>query len=551
MKILTKNFHVYLLVVLTMILALPSLVSGINGEDVFLHTGHDVLWHMSVAAEVKRGLPLMYPAMDGVKLTNYHYFTDLAVGALNLILNIPLFTVYYRILPLALIGLLIFRIYKLSFLITKNKFASTLATISALTAGSSAFLLPLLINKNDWQGGAFMLDPIYTQLVNPHGVLGLALLFWGIYHTLVSIKTANEKDCLKHLYFAFLLFSVLFAVKIFYALPALFALFSINLFYIFKRGSRYIIPPALAVLTVLLITLSISDGNSLGSVIEFRPMWLLIKMAEQDNRFPLPDLMLKRAHYIYTNNIFRIFQQDLKLLLIFFLGNFWIKLLGIYFLIRSFWQMELKIFLLVLITTSIFLTLFFVPNPDNFNAVQFGHVAVVLSGWLFGLFVALNFNKLTAVGLVILVSTTFWLEFPEYAKTSGVTLTKSEYDALEFIRKQTPVGSVFLVDSGRGNEVAFVSGLGERRTYFDDYKTTQLLGIDYQDRSDMQNMFFNGYMNNSDMAKFLTVSNIKYIFVYEPNEQIKNYVPLESIYSNDKVSLYVFDRDKIENNEGS
>lgn len=543
MKQLQTRVHLVILLILVIVLSSPSLLSGVQKDgSIFLHTGHDVLWHMSVAAEVKRGLPLIYPAMNGVLLTNYHYFTDLAVGIINFIPNIPLFFVYYRFLPLLLISTLVWRIYTLSHLLTKNKFSSTVATVASLISGSAAFLLPILIKKNNWQGGAFMLSPTYTQLVNPHSILGFVILFWGIYYIVLS----QESEKFKNIFKASLLFPILFAIKSFYAIPSLIAVSLLSFINIFGKDKSYkfLLPPITSALIVFGIYLLINNGHlpKEGSL-TFRPMWLLLKMAEQGNRFPLPELILKRQHFLETGNQIRLLLQNTQLILTFLIGNFWIKLLGIYFLFKSKWKNDLKVFFTLLIIISILVTLSFVTLPDNFNAMQFGRVATIITSWLFGLFVGLRYKKVKAIALLILVSATFWLEFPKYTKTSGLKLTYSEYESLEFIKKETPLDSVFLVDVKKGNNNPLVTGLGERRTYFDDYKTTQLLGLDYVKRSKLQENFFNKDMSQTEADSFIKDNHINYIYFYKPDQEnayVFDY--LTKVFQNKSITVYKINR---------
>lgn len=538
MKRILKNSHLIILIILVILLSFPSLISGIpqNGK-VFLHTGHDVLWHMSVAAEVKRGLPLTYPAMNGVLLTNYHYFTDLTVGLLNLILRIPLVVVYYKILPLIFISLLVWRVYKVTFLLTNNKFTSTIATISTLISSSAAFTIPLFIGKADWQSGAFMLSPTYTQLVNPHSVLGFVVFFWGLYFVILSQKKDKYASLLK----ASLIFSILFAIKSFYAIPPLVAVSLISLANIsFKNKSyKFLLPPVYSFAIALLIIITIMRGELFDhKSLEFRPMWLLVKMVENSNRLPLSEFILKRNHFLDTKNIVRVWIQNISLFFIFIVGNFWIKLLGIYYLLKSQWKTELKVFLLLIISISFTITLFFVPIPDNFNAMQFGRIANILVGWLFGLFIGLHFKKLYAISLLIIVGMTFFLEFSSYSTNSGLRLSVKEYESYEFIRKETPLNSIFLVDPEKGNNNPLITGLGERGTYFDDHKTTQLLGIDYIERDRLQKMFFEGGMENKKSEIFLINNDIDYIYSYKHlPEQRYNKLNIETVFKNDQVSI--------------
>ena len=525
------------LIILAILILLPSFMSGVIGDgSIRLHTGHDVLWHMSIAAEAKRGLPLIYPGMDGVILNNYYYFTDLLIGYIHILTSIPLFTLYYRIIPALLISLLIWRIYKLSFLLSQHRFASIFATISALISSSAGFLLPIFTNRNKWNGGAFMLSPTYTQLVNPHSILGFVIFFWGIYYYVLSTKRHQFYNLLK----ATILFSILFAVKTFYALPVLILVVFISLIKFKKNNdTRYLINPMLSITMVLFIYLIVSGGLNLNSkALEIRPGWLLVKMIENSERFPQPEMILKRLHYLSTNNMLRIWQQNIKLLIIFILGNFWIKLAGIYLMIRSEWKDEIKIFFSFLILLSIALTLIIVPNPDHFNAMQFGRTATIIVSWLFGLFVAIKFNKIIAFILILISTMVFWGEYFQYTIYSSTVIQKSEYSANIFIKNNTAIDSQFLIDTKKGNLQFYVSGIGERRTYFDDYKVSQLIGVDYLERSRLQKQFFNNEMNSTKITNFLRTNNIDYIYTYQPNTIIDTYEITSLYFENDTIMIY-------------
>ncbi len=528
-----------LLAGIIILITAPSWKSGLQKDGSFvINTGHDLLWHLSLAAETKRSLPPTFPAMNNTPLYNYHYLTDTVFGLLHQTFKIPLPLLYFKIAPLILVSLLSLGILKLSKLLTKSNFASFLALITALFSGSLAFASPWLNKNQAWTGNAFMLSLPYAILVNLHSILGFALLFWGLYYFTLSLKNKHFKN---HLLSVFL-FTLLFTIKTFYALPILLSLGVLSL----KKGlknPKYLATISASFLLVLLAYKLTSQNYTQihRPTLEWQPGWLLTKMVEDQNRFPLPNFFLKQLHYQETQNVLRLTQLSFYKLAIFILGNFWIKLLGLVFLLKSKWPKELKIFLSLTIFFSLFLTLTLVPNPDHYNAMQFGRVAVILIGWLFGLYLAQKLPKKIALPLLFISLTTFYFDFFAPNKMKGLVISPLEYQALEYIQKNAPLESIFLVDSQKGNKIMLVSGLGQRRVYFDDYKVAQLIGADYQPRSKSQKDFFEGKMNLDQINQFLKITKADYLYLYQPLFRLDQYELPEPIFNNPEVAIFKLD----------
>ncbi|MFH1289304.1 MAG: hypothetical protein ABIH88_01115, partial [Patescibacteria group bacterium] len=75
--------------------------------------GHDGIWHLALARQIFNGFPPPHPLMSGEVLTNYHYFYDFLLSAVNKVTNIPFETLYFQIFPF----LLVFFLGGLSFLV--------------------------------------------------------------------------------------------------------------------------------------------------------------------------------------------------------------------------------------------------------------------------------------------------------------------------------------------------------------------------------------------------------------------------------------------------
>ncbi len=525
------------LLIFAVILTSPLLLSRLLPNGTMLINGSgDNLWHLSLAVETTKQIPPTFPLMSGIPLKNYHYFSDALWGTISLLSGIPIAITYFQIGSLSVTFLLVFLIFKLAQKFSLNDFWSVICVITTLFFGSAAFIKPLFIKGSDWSGNAFILDQPYDQLINLHTGIGYILIILGTYLVLQWISSKS----IKYGYLAAITLSLLFGVKIFFALPMVVAFGVVCLLQIEKNKYKNIFPAILLIILSGIIFFSISDktGFSHNAPLTFRPGWLLTKMVEDPERFSLNGFYLKYLHYQSKNNWPRLAQMEMEKIFIYILGNFWIKLLGLIYLIKSFKRsFKENIFLGLCILVSLSLPLVITPQPDPFNAVQFGQVAVIFLGFLLGVFLAKNkYGLLLLFVLSPLVIYSLGHDFFNSGKFHEYVIPKEEIMALDYLKINSGKDAIVMVDPIFDNKKTKVSALAERRTFFTGGIIPWLLGIDGTKRESVQESFFLSGTDVISIENIISEYGIKYIYASSSANFEKFGYPL--IYSNTLVSIY-------------
>lgn len=508
--------HLLLLLVLAIILASPLLISSIRPDGSMLINGSgDNLWHISLAIETQKQIPPTFPGISGVPLKNYHYFSDLIWGTLSKITNIEITTMYFQIGSLIVCFLLVFSIYKLANMFTKNKNWSIVCVLTTLFIGSAAFVKPLFIKGATWNGNVFMLDQPYDQLINLHTGIGYILFFLG---TILVFKWFST-GLLKYGYYAAFVLSLLFGVKVFFAIPIAIAFGIMCLIQIKETKFKSLLPAFLLFILSILIYTSISDKTSLGqnSPIIFRPGWLLTKMVEDPDRFHLDGYYLKQLHYQSKNNYLRLTQMEVEKVLMYILGNFWIKLLGVVYLIKSFKKhSKINIFLSLCIIISLALPLIITPQPESYNTIQFAQVAVLFLGFLLGLFASSSTKNTIFVALLTPVFLfSFYKDFINQKKFNEYVISKEEMSALYYLKNNTDKDSIVIVDSAFNNNMR-VSALAERRTFYTGENISWIFDITDKKRNEIETKFFNPNTEKGYLENAIKEYSIDYIYTSQP-----------------------------------
>ena len=527
----------FLLLVLALILASPLLVSTLRSDGSMLINGSgDNLWHLSLAVETQKQIPPTFPGISGLPLKNYHYFSDLMWGVVSKITNIAISTLYFQVGSLAVCLVLVFSVYKLAYYYSKKVSWSIVCVITTLFVGSASFVKPYFIKGSTWSGNNFMLDQPYDQLINLHTGIGYILILLGTFFVFKWFKTS----ALKYSFFAALVFSFLFGIKIFFAIPMATAFGLICLVQVKETKFKSLLPALLLFALSLLIYFTISDkvGFDHGSPIVLRPGWLITKMIEDPDRFNLEGYYLKQLHYESKNNWLRLSQMGIEKVLMYIFGNFWIKLLGIFYLVKTFKKNQKEnIFLSLCICISLVLPLIVTPQPEPFNTIQFGQVATIFLGLLLGLFASSSKrNTIILAFFTPIIIYSFYKDFFNPKKFSEYIIPKEEISALTYLKSNSNANAIVMVDPAFENKKMKVSALAERRTFYTGDNISWIFNIVDNNRSVIQTMFFSSEADKVYTEKTIKDYSINYIYSSSPERFAEIGYPL--IYSNPKVYIF-------------
>jgi hypothetical protein len=532
----SRGFVFTALVLVWLFLTSHLWLSGPRDSGFLLFGPHDTLWHLGLISEVaQRKLTPQFPGMNGVPLGNYNYLTDLAGGLLVRASGLSNWQWYCRLGNWLIMAGFILIVYLVAKKISRD-WQGGLFSILLTTLGGTAFFIPLInpFAKN-WSANSFMLSPIETQTTNLHAIVGYVILVISLHFFYLFFKKGKTKDG----FLAGLFLGFLFGIKSLYFLPFFLACGLINLIRLFQKDSRLFFPFTIGLLTfiVLFLYLIRPAGSPAGEFpFQFRPFWLLQKMVEDPNRFYWPDRVLRDQHYRATNNYFRLTISLIQKLFLYLVGNLWLRLIAIFWLIKKIYQRRGVVFYqLVLLTIifSLFLPLFIAPNPDHYNAVQTGRIGMFLSAFFLG--VALK-EKPFAFLLVffLMVPTTFK---PQH---QAMLVDRQKYEALRFIKEKSQPQAVIMDLVPEDEYYLVIPALAERKTYFSDTKGADLIGIDCQERLNFQRRIANGQLDPQIVRQLLKENQISYL--YTPTDlfdqrQAKNY-HLETIFTNQTITVF-------------
>ncbi len=512
------------LVSFALILCAPLLINGQLPDGRYqINGGHDAFWHLSLIKEITRQFPPRFPGAPDFPLQNYHYLTHIMFAIVPKLTGVSISFLYFKIYNPFLVFGLVFIIFKMGLIFTKNQAKACVVTFITLFSGSAAFLLPYFSQTKNWFGNSFMLDQPYDQLFNLHATFGYILIFASLYFVHNFQKSNNLKDFI----FATASAIILVGVKSFFAIPLVFALIVLAIIdKHIKLIPKLFLLISLIVLPYLLIKLISAPHTTISGSVNFHPGWLIQKMMEYSNRVYLQDQLLRQQYYRSVNNIPRLAQIIFYQIMLYVLGNFWIRLLGISLLFRkTIFSSATKIYLIVAILTSSILPLLLTTNPDYFNTIQFGQVAVILSSFLTGIFLVTRTKKFIPVALIIIVvlPITFFHDFFTTKKFTDYYVDKYQVEAIHFITLNSSDNDLFLVNNGTQYEM-IIPGLAGRRTYFNGIKQAQLFRYDYAKYLKLNDDFFTSKMTPQQANEFLTQNQIKYIFLLKDQPLLKYYL---------------------------
>lgn len=493
------------LVGLIVLIGWPYFVSGLQPDgSVIINGSLDALWHLSLIAESAKYWPLQFPGMHGVALTNYHFLSDLVWGLVSKISGLSNLTIYFRVAPIIAIGLVLTGVYKLAQSLSSSKSAPYWAVIFVVFSGSAAFFLPA------GYASSFGPDHFLDQSINIHTLLGYAAMLWGLYFWF--------KKEFKYQFVSGLILGTLFALKSFFFIPVVLGL-AVSTGVIFLKSKQLKVIPLVLAGLIMVFAWSVIKGPSSTSPLVFSPGWLSLKVIEEPNRFYQPDWLLRLQVYRQAHNFLRIGQIYFQATLVSIIGGVWLLCLGF---------LEIPLTLGIICLISLLLPFGIVPNPDNFNAVQFFQPAIILLSISLGILVSKRPAYLGIVLLVFLMPTTF-LELINPGHYHDLTISPQETEGLLFIKTHTPQDAIILAQPDSHIDLLKIPAIGDRDTFVSGEKSADLIGADYTSRKNLQDQMLT--------HKIPLPLSISYVFMQ------KDFVSLPE-WLKDKSAEIVFENSK-------
>lgn len=463
-------------ILLVGIVGWPYFISGVktNGSLV-INGGLDTLWHLSLIAESSHFWPLHYPGLPDTILFNYHYFSDFAWGMLSKITGLSNLTIYFRVAPIVSLVLAFIGIYKLAASLSTDKIAPYLSVIISVFSGSAAFLIPIFTGvQGAWYPSSFGPDHFLDQSTNIHTIFGYVGLVWGLYFLNLFFKTKQ----LKYQLLGGVIIGLLFSIKSFFFIPLFLGMATAFGIVALRNRKLFLLPIVISGI-VAAIGWSVISNRSSTPPLVFAPGWLSLKVIEEPNRFPVNDWLLRLQVYSESNNWLRIIQIYLQATLIVIIGGAWLTLWGGAWIIeKSKYNHEIRWVMGVTVIFSFILPFLIVPNPDNFNTVQFFQPGLIILNMCLGLWLAKRRWYWTVLLIVLLTPTTL-KDLTSPTRNSSLVIDFPEVQALTYLRENTPLNAVVLAQPQSNTFLLKVPAIAERRAFASGEKSADLVGIDF------------------------------------------------------------------------
>lgn len=173
-----QNWGLLTLIVLGLLIQMPAIFgSGLrvpDGVRFFFTNYQDGLMHLGFIESLAQGFPPMRPEVNEV-LHDYHYFSDLLMAQLARV-GVPAVNLFFQFMPVLLSIVTTGVIYQAILLVTKNKKAAVLTTLTFLLAGDGGYILTFFFKEGKgWEMATF--DNGADQFLNMPFVMAKMIFF--------------------------------------------------------------------------------------------------------------------------------------------------------------------------------------------------------------------------------------------------------------------------------------------------------------------------------------------------------------------------------------
>ncbi len=273
--------------------------------------GHDATWHLALISELSRNFPPQNPALAGVMLKNYHYFSDLLMAEIVRLWPLSLVDVYFRFFPILFSGLLGLTAYFLARKWFGKKEIGILTAFFVYFAGSFGWI-PTLFREHGLGGESmFWSFQSVSVLLNPPLIISFLMLLTGIYFLIEFLNQPKWQTSI----LIIILFGSMAEFKIYGAIIALLAL-GIAAIYAFVKGKNTKLLIAFLVTSVLSALVFLPNNWESSGLLIFQPWWFIQTVTSAD-RLNWTRLDFARQAYQATGNWIKFIGVEILAFLIF------------------------------------------------------------------------------------------------------------------------------------------------------------------------------------------------------------------------------------------
>ena len=506
-------------------------------EDIYFYSshGHDGVWHISLMQEMQKGVyPFQNPELDGSKLQNYHFFSDLLMSEFSRLFHFSNLDVYFRFMPiifsllLGLSGFIFVRAW------SKSEIAGIWAMIFTYFAGSFGYFLYIATHNSLGGEAIFWLSQTHSVLGNPPHAAAF------IVTTTFLFTFLKYLDSRRLLYFIFcvILGGAVIEFKVYAGILILGGLLVVG---IFEAFFRKIFGTILLFTSTLGLALGIYLPNSANSqdFLIWQPWWYIRTMVVATDRLNWLDLELRRQTYIAEGNLKRVIQLEATAFLIFLFGNLGMRFIGFWTVIsqirQNLFRNSFNLFFLIITLASFLIPVFFLQKGVAWNSIQFNQYFLLFFGFygaisvseLLKLAKARNIKILISILIFLLaVPTQMGLLWQFYSNKPLSKISYEELEGLKFLKNQRE--GIVLVTPFDGYErdkykdppipihtwydTGYVSAFSSKHTLISDEEQVKIMGYKVEGLLKEREEVFKTQDPNLINA-FLKKYNISYVYL--------------------------------------
>src|SRR3989344_1930088 len=512
--------------------------------------GHDALFHLSLSESFREKLfSLAHPQLAGEVLKNYHFGFDWLTGILSRLTAAPSMDVSFRLFPLLLVILLVFVTIRLLTLWRFSGLTILISLFLMFLAGSAGFIPSILAGRSLFGGESFFwANQSISLLLNPPFALSLLILLLFL---LLLEKRPHRLTRIEWLSLS-ILGGILVQIKIYafiLLLPSL----------VLRKKFKLALGVGLFGLLFILPSL----GGGTGFPFLLQPLWFAKSMFESPDR--LYWRQLAQAWQVYENNgvFIKLILVNLLATAVFYLGNLWVRLIGLGPLIRGRGLTLSAQIAASIVILGLIIPLVFTQQANPWNTIQFLYYSLFFLSFYtageIGHWLSRAKHKtlaVLAVAFILLLSlpTTIGTLSDYTTSQSASRVTLTELRALDLLRR-LPRGIVAapltysrrlpLIPDPKPLYVyastAYISALSGQPEYLSDTINLDITGFDYKER--VKNIL-RLYQTRDPLwvKKFFDANQISYIYEtpYDKLRVRKEDTCLIKIFDSGEINLYKY-----------
>lgn len=507
---------------------------------------HDGVWHLALINNALSTWPAQFPTYAGAILTGYNSLLDWLIKIVQTLTQIPVLTLYFKLIPLAWFGAMAVVYQKFAKVYAKNSWYLPAILFFVFFGNSFSYLFRYYHERIIWGASGLLSMQSPQMLTNIQFALTLPLI--GMMLILFKKSALTTQEAIKLAGLNFVLMGLKFYGGVIGIIMSL--SYVITLFYQ-KRPRDGILFGSWALGGFLLATWFFYDPlhNLRGpSILSFRPLSTVHPIIEEAGLFFAPGVANLRNNLYGGGLEWRLVLIELATLSVFVIFNWGTRLIGLWGIKRS----AFDFVLLSGIAGGFLLNILFTQRGEWWNTVQFLYYATFLTNIyaarvLSELITGKRILQVLAILIVLLTipngidTYRVFASFPPHSYVSDTELT-----ALNKL-KSLPKGIVLALPinpiPGHEGELprplytmydtAYVAAFSGQQTYLNDLVQMRLTGIEYQTRLEEVSKYRCGVLEKID-----------YIYIAGSQGQLLNWQKcqmsaIEEIYRNDEASIYL------------